>query len=174
MVKRLTILIFFTLIITLINKSQAQVDDSQLKSVLIERFSRFMEWPENMIDSVFVIEVLDNKEMYEIIKKTYANRKINNLPVQVTLLSSQKEYDHPMCHVLYVGNCYKENSTSIIEIYQQSGALVLGHEDRCLENGVTLAFISDGKKVVFGYDELALKRNKVSISYKLLQLAKNQ
>lgn len=69
MVKRLTILIFFTLIITLINKSQAQVDDSQLKSVLIERFSRFMEWPENMIDSVFVIEVLDNKEMYEIIKK---------------------------------------------------------------------------------------------------------
>jgi hypothetical protein len=79
-----------------------------------------------------------------------------------------------MCHVLYVGNCYRENSTSIIEIYQQSGALVLGHEDRCLENGVTLAFISDGKKVVFGYDELALKRNKVSISYKLLQLAKNQ
>jgi len=173
MVKKLTILISFSLMIALLNKSQAQVDDSQLKSVLIERFSRFMEWPDDIVDSAFVIDVLDHKEMYETIKRTYANRNINDLPVKVRSLSSKDEYEHPKCHVLYVGNCFRDEALDIIEVYQQSGALVLGHEDRCLENGVTLAFISDGKKVVFGYDELALKKNKVSISYKLLQLAKN-
>lgn len=155
----------------------SQLKEQEIKSVLIERFSRFMTWTETPSDTVFKIEVLGNREMYEIIKKTYAKRFINSLPVQVSYIEDLKEPSDSIrinCQILYLGDCYKTNIKQYTFIYQSAGAMVIGHEANCIKTGATLAFVEIDNKIKFTYDQESVSRSKVKISYKLLQLAKTK
>lgn len=148
-----------------------QVRENQLKSVLVERFSRFVDWPEKKTDSIFIINVLGNKEMYRTLKETYASRQINAHPVQVNFNAYEEQPGE--CHVLYVGDCYNEKITPLIETFLEQETLIIGDNAACHNYGATLSFINKNNKIVFNYNEAALNRTKVKISYKLLELAKN-
>ena len=149
----------------------AQLQEQELKSVLIERFSRFMTWTEEPNDSTFMINVLGNKEMYEIISLTYKERKIKNLPVKVTFIDESTAKEASACHILYVGDCFSKELERYTYLCQAAGAMVIGHEKQCKKAGATLFFVTTDSRVIFSYDKEALDRNKVNISYKLLQLA---
>lgn len=165
------ILVFFILYFGLSYQVNGQLKEVELKSVLLERFSRFMEWPEDLQDSSFIIEVWGNEEMYESISKTYKNRLIEGLPVKVLYIEEAKTSTVGKCHILYIGDCFEENLSQYSANYQAAGALVIGHERQCKNFGATLSFIQRNGKISFCYDEESLVRNRVKISYKLLQLA---
>ena len=154
-------------------KAYAQLQEQELKSVLIERFSRFITWQESSHDTLFIIDVLGNKEMYETIKKTYSSRSIKGKPVEVRYLDKFDEKLINKCHVLYVGDCFLKNISNYTKNCQEAGALVIGHEPECEKIGTSLYFITRNNKVFFSYDPESIKRDQVDISYKLLQLAVN-
>jgi hypothetical protein len=159
--------------VTLVGGQANPPVEYQVKAAFLFNFTKFVEWPAE----VFLNEktpitlcvfghdpfggALDDIVRGEVIgKREVVVRRVNELPGL-----------NP-CQLIFVGNTEDKRLSDLLNSLRGTSALVVGETEGDAEAGVVIQFFSEGNKLRFAVNVDAMQRAKLSVSSKLLLLAK--
>lgn len=166
--KLLTVL----LIILLGLQLWAQVSLPQLKAAYIEKFTRFIDWPEGDLEGQesFIIGYYQMDEFMEIFQAFLVDINIKERPVEFLFISHKSEISK--CNIIYIPKLPREKRTRILEDISERPILTISHSKKYAEYGVHINFYVERGKLKFEMNPDAIKKSHLKASFHLLSLAK--
>lgn len=168
------------ILIALLSQSVGYAADPEsiLKAVLIEKFTRFIEWndtldnPGSKVD--FTIGTICDDDFSEVLTEIYAEIPIQNRRVGVIQLQTKDQITS--CDLVFFGRCICENCPSkrIVEFLNAAlhkPILLIGEDHRLCEQGVHICLKKSGSRIRFDINAGAIRQSNLDVSYKLLRLA---
>ncbi len=157
------------------NAESFDLREYSLKAVFLERFTRFIDWPEEQSPenniTPFVISIIGNPPFAKLLRDIYQTQKIQGRKVIIQEIHSGDKINNP--HLLYISHVSNNELADIIEQTRHSPILTISDTDGFAEQGVMINFFMSRKqKIRFEINELAIKESELHISYKLLSVAK--
>lgn len=154
--------------------SLAQTQEYTVKAVFLERFTRFIEWPEEMAISdsslPFILGVIGKNPFGSLLDEIYSAQKIRNKEVKIRSISVLKEIAG--CHLLFISESKKKELSEILSFTRKKPILTIGDSEGFTEAGVLINLYLEQDKIRFEINESAFRESGLSISYLLLQRAK--
>lgn len=145
-----------------------------LKAVWLERFTRFIEWPDSSDVSdpsaPFIVAVIGENPFGPILGRAYAEQKIKNKKVEILYISTPDEIAD--CHLLFISSSGKNNLPEILSRTRNKPILTVGDTEGFAQKKVLINFYLSGKKVKFEINEKAVDESGLVMSYMLLGLAR--
>lgn len=164
----LIFILFLAPVITL-----SQLEEYVIKAVFLERFTRFIEWPDsvNMPDTSkpFVIGIVGENPFGATFNDLYATRKIKNRPVQIRRIDNFNQINN--CHLIFISKISKTKLDQILPITKNSPILTIGDSENYAKYGVLINFYVIDGKVRFEINETASRSSGLKFSYLLLKTA---
>jgi len=165
-------LIILLSVLTLQGFSQASI--YVLKAVYLEKFSRFITWPEESLtddtSKPFIISVIGKTPLTKNLEQIYAIQKIKNKRVIIQSVTNIKDIEGS--HVLFIAESEKKNIDKIISITKHQPILTIGETKGYAEKGVLINFFEKDNKLRFEINETAVLKSPLQMSYYLLNSAK--
>jgi hypothetical protein len=165
-------LIILLSLLTLQVFSQASI--YVLKAVYLEKFSRFITWPEESLpnnpDEPFIIAVIGETPLTENLNQIYAMQEIKNKRVIIKNIHHFNEIQGS--HILFIAESEKKNIDQIIAITKQQPILTIGETKGFAEKGVLINFFEKDNKLRFEINETAVLKSPLQMSFYLLNSAK--
>ena len=153
---------------------QAQVDKMELEAAYIERFTRFVEWPDSMRMSnsmqPFIIGLVGNVPFKNVLLKIYKQQKIKDKPVEIKSINISDK--NPSCNLLFIGDVSKRELESILNATHNKPILTISSEKGFAKEGVLINLYYDHGRLKFEINESAFLNSRLKVSYLLLQYAK--
>jgi hypothetical protein len=149
------------------------VSEDQVKAAYVYNFAKFIEWPSGAFASPvapFRFCVLDDRlfdaELTQIVKgRAVAGRTVMVVPIQNGDQSRN-------CHILFIGSSQAGKIRHIIAAVQNTSVLTVGETKGFVEDGGIINFVLEDDRVQFQVNHKAAKQAGLSISAKLLAVAK--
>jgi len=145
-----------------------------LKAVYLEKFSRFITWPEeSLIDKTsepFIISVIGETPLTKNLEQIYAIQEIKNKRVIIKKIKHLNEIQDS--HILFIAESEKKNIDKIIEITKQQPILTIGETEGFAEKGVLINFFETNNKLRFEINETAVLKSPLQMSFYLLNSAR--
>lgn len=157
-------------------QAPAQVPEYKLKAELVERFTRFIEWPAPKDAGAaakqqpFTICLFGASPFRAALEEMSANRKIKERRVVVTVLSAPAEVEG--CQVLFVPAAQKDGLEKILVHTLARPILTVGDTEGFAERGVLVNFYTFENAVRFEINDSAARKSGLEISSRLLKLAR--
>jgi hypothetical protein len=150
----------------------AQVPEYRLKAEFLERFTRFIEWPEKAVppSAPFTICLYGANPFEDALDDLAAHRKIKERDVKVRVVKSLPEAD--ACQVLFIPAAQKESLERILLATVGKPVLTVGDTEGFAERGVLVNFYLQESNVRFEVNDAAARRAGLEISSRLLKLAR--
>jgi len=192
----LTFLALALLVVPIVPKARAdsaKSKEQQIKAAFIYNFIKFVDWPEEKMDDSnepIIIGIIGSKNFVKAVEPLI-RKKIKNRNISIKyfedyekLKKSQDDDDRQWnqkmeslktCHLLMFCICDSvriKDLSQIIKALKGSPVLTVGETAGFLEFGGIINFLMEDKKVRFEINVTAAKKNKLTISSKLLRLAK--
>lgn len=173
-------LICFCWWMTMAGFASSQTSDIlSLKGVFIERFIRFIEYPQvdcnNEKDLInheknFIIAVAGQIQFEKKLRELYQERNIGNCAVKILHL---QETDDPIpdCHVLFVGSVSQELFNRILEFSAKHSVLTISHTKGFAQQGIHINFVMKDSRLRFEINHQALLESDLKANYMLLKFA---
>ncbi len=162
----------FSLFISARSFSQANV--YVLKAVYLEKFSRFVTWPEecsmNDPNEPFVISVMGKTPLANNLEQIYAIQKINNKKVIIQHISNLYEIENS--HILVIAETERKNLQNIITLTKNLPVLTIAESRGFAEKGVLINFYEENNKLRFEINETSVLQSPLQMSFYLLNSAK--
>jgi len=169
--KRVGIIILLS-VLSIQGFSQASI--YVLKAVYLEKFSRFITWPEeSLIDKTsepFIISVIGETPLTKNLEQIYAIQEIKNKRVIIKKIKHLNEIQDS--HILFIAESEKKNIDKIIEITKQQPILTIGETEGFAEKGVLINFFETNNKLRFEINETAVLKSPLQMSFYLLNSAR--
>ena len=166
-------LILLLFLFTFSLKSYSQTSNHVLKAVYLEKFSRFVTWPEESLmndpNEPFVISVIGNTPLYKNLIQIYAIQKINNKSVVIKKISNLYEIEN--CHILVIAESERKNLQNIITLTKNLPILTISDSPTFAEKGVLINFTEEKNKLRFEINETAVLNSPLQMSFYLLNSA---
>ncbi|MDY6800671.1 MAG: YfiR family protein [Bacteroidota bacterium] len=145
-----------------------------LKAVYLEKFSRFITWPQESLidnpDEPFIIAVIGETPLTENLKQIYEIQEIKNKRVIIKKIKHFNEIQGS--HILFIAESEKKNIDQIIAITSQQPILTIGETKGFAEKGVLINFFEKDNKLRFEINETAVLKSPLQMSYYLLNSAR--
>jgi YfiR/HmsC-like len=149
------------------------VSEDQVKAAYVYNFAKFIAWPSGAFSGPAAplgFCVLDDRsfeaELTQIIKgKTVGGRA-------VMVVSVQNGEQSRNCHILFIGSSQAGKIRHIIAAVQNTSVLTVGEIKGFVEDGGIINFVLEDDRVQFQVNHKAAKQAGLSISAKLLAVAK--
>jgi len=145
-----------------------------LKAVYLEKFSRFITWPEEChmddAEKPFIIGVIGKTPLYKNLEQIYAIQKINNKKVIIKKISDL--YEIKDVHILVIAESEKKNVKNILAITEQFPILTVGESPGFAEMGVIINFYEVNKHLRFEINETSVIKSPLQMSFYLLSSAR--
>lgn len=142
------------------------------KAVFIERFIRFIEWPEalnqNNPKSPIIITVLGNHEILVELKKIATIQNNRNIEIKNIQNLSQAVNSQ----IVFISEEKKAELEKNINIIKKAGILIISDFADASNYGVHINFFIENNKLRFEINEKAVFESGFNISYLLLKSAK--
>jgi len=168
---KLIILIFLFLFVSTLT---AQISEYRVKAVFLERFTRFIEWPEEseIKDTIkpFVISVIGKNPFGNLLEETYSSQKILNKNVEIRYISKIEQIEET--NILFISKSKEKKLSDILEHTKDKPILTVGDTKGFAKQGVLINFYLFSGNIRFEINEEAVRRSGLSMSYHLLQIAK--
>ena len=152
----------------------AQSSEDKVKVVFLEKFTRFVEWPEESAISdtskAFVLGVVGENPFGSLLEQAYATRKIKNKEVEICYVSNLNEISE--CHLLFIPKSKEKELSKILPLTKNKPILTIGDTKGFAERGVMINFYLSGNKIRFEINESAVRESGLSMSFLLLKIAK--
>ena len=149
----------------------AQTDEYTMKIVLLERFTRFVEWPEDSAVSdtsrPFVLGIMGNHPFGTKPEEIYSTRKIRNKSVEIRYVSELDEIKD--CHLLFISKSEEKELLRILSFTKDKPILTVGDTEGFAKEGVLINLYLKEDKVHFEINESSVKKSNLTMSYLLLQ-----
>lgn len=155
-------------------KSYAQnVSEDQVKAAYVYNFAKFVEWPlRDFADPTAPLRlcVLDDRllesELIQIVKgKAVAGHPVMVVPVQ----NGDQSRD---CHILFIGSSQEQQIRHIIEAIRGTNVLTVGEVKGLVQAGGIINFVLQDDRVQFEVNYKAAKQAGLTVSSRLLAVAK--
>lgn len=167
-------LIPFIIIIVSPFISSAQSSEYMVKAAFLEKFTRFIEWPEssNMDNKTqpFVISIIGKNPFGSILTNLYSTQKINGRKVTIRNIHSIDKIEGT--HILFIAKSEQKNLAKILDFAKNKPILTTGETKGYATNGVLINFYISNKKVRFEINETAVRNSGLYMNFRLLSLAK--
>jgi len=164
-------LIIFTIINLHVNIYAQVSEEYTLKASYLERFSRFIEWPDNPADTsvAYIVSVIGQNPFKDNIEKSFKNAKINNKLIITRFLKDISEISEPQ--ILFITKSMKNEVSKIIDITKGKPILTIGDTEGFAERGVLINFIIERKILHFEINLQAVNDSGLKIDPYLLDYA---
>jgi uncharacterized protein DUF4154 len=147
-----------------------------IKAGFIYNFAKLVEWPTSAFaqpDSPFVIGILGNDPFGATLDTIVADKKIDGRAFAVKRLRWSKDSkDLKGCNILFVSSSEKEHIDSVVETMKGLPILTIGDAPGFAKRGGIINFTLEDNKVRFEVNVEAAKHADLTISSRLLTLAK--
>lgn len=160
------------LLVGTFHSAQAQFSEFQIKAERICSFARFVEWPSRKFvspGSPFVIGVFGTDAISDFLREALQNRQIKDRQVVIKHIQTKEELSG--CHVLFISRSERDRLSSVLGAVRREGVLTVGETDNFLDRGGIINLVNIGGSIRFQVNLSAAKRERLTISSKLLQLA---
>lgn len=175
MVMALTFLILgAALVPTAAIAQQSGPSEYQVKAAFLYNFTKYVEWPDSAFadaGSPFVIGVVGRDPFGSALDRTVDGRTVNGRSIEVRRF--RRAEDVSGAHILFVSDSESDRVAKIIEHLGNAHTLVVGDMDEFLERGGTINFLIEDSRVRFEINTDASDRAGLTISSKLLALARS-
>ncbi len=151
----------------------SQYDEFVVKAVYLEKFTRFITWPErsdfNNQDSVFTISVIGKTPITQKLNEIYTNYLIKNKKVVILELENMDSI--PETDLLFIGNVKAKELDQILASIAGRPVLTLSDSPGFGRKGVIINFLYTDDKISFEINKEVADQSGLTISYLLLKEA---
>ena len=152
----------------------AQTGEYAMKAMYLERFTRFIEWPDDAADNdsakLFVVTVIGKNPFEAGLEKAFSDNPNDKRRVEIRYASNISEIDS--CHILFIAGDRENEVPEILKAVAGRPILTVGDTEGFCEEGVLInLYLADGK-VRFEINESVAITSPLTLSYHLLKMAK--
>jgi YfiR/HmsC-like len=157
------------------NTPDATPDSSEyfVKAGFIYNFAKLVEWPASLSQPgrPVMIGVLGNDSFASILEGVVSGKNIDGRPFIVRRLKS-KEIKDCSCHILFIASSESARADEIIQMFKNSSVLTVAEAPDFARRGGIINFTPEDNKVRFEVNVDAARQSMLTISSRLLSLAK--
>ena len=161
---------FISFLATLLLRGSALAEsEAGVKAAYLVNFAKFVEWPASAFSSAkapLVIGIVGRDSVGDELLRA-GGVTASGHPVEVRRISLAEARE---CHLVFIPE--SERGDAIIATLQGSPVLVVGEGDGFTRRGGALGFVKDGGSVKFEANPKAAARNGLTVSAKLLRVAR--
>ena len=151
----------------------ASVSEADLKAAFLFNFTKFIEWPAEAFgaeDAPVAVGVYGDEEFAKTLRTLLADKKAHGRPFTVKRLTNPQEAK--TCQILF----FRESQTRIMgQVYEsikRLPILTVGESDEFLDEGGMFNLFFEDKQLRFEVNPATAENAKLTVSSKLLRLAK--
>ena len=152
----------------------AQYAEYEVKAAYLEKFTRFIEWPENSVLSdttqPFVIGVLGENPFDRILDEVYEKYRIKNRKVKIKYFASPAQLSE--CNLLFISGSEKDDLLSVLLQINDKPILTVSDSKGFAEKGVHINLSRKNNRFQYEINESALVKSGFSVWAQLLSSAK--
>lgn len=154
-------------------KGVAQSDKAnlKLKGIYVYQFAKNVDWPKEFKTGNFVIGVLGDKEMFDQLNASYANKTIGSQAIKVIYFESMSEVSK--CHILYVGSNLSSKVSDLYSKMSKYKTLIVTDGNNLLSTGSVINFVIKESKIAFEISKKNADKLNLVIGQTLEKLAVN-
>jgi hypothetical protein len=144
-----------------------------IKAAYLYNFAMFVEWPTDAFptaDSPLAIGVVGDDPFGGALERTVEGKRINKRRIVVDRVQSVQ--DARRCHIVFIGASDDPRVSEFSTRLTGQSVLLVGESDDVLKLGATIGFTVRDNKVGYDINLGAAKRARLTISSKLLNLAR--
>ena len=148
-------------------------NETEVKAAFLYHFTSYIEYPSSAFadtSAPFVIGVLGKSGITEALQQAVRGKTAKGRAIAVKQVSIGQELRE--CHILFVPDAEAKSLPRILEILGDSPVLLVGESEGFAAKGGTVGFFVEQKRVRFEINLEAVRRAHLTISSKLLSLAK--
>lgn len=151
-------------------RSPVQSLESEVKAVFLYNFAKYVDWPAAPQGSSASIRICvpANPDFLALVREAVQGEIVNGRPVTALGLDGLDAARE--CDILFVGRTGTLDAAAWVNAVRGRQILTVG--DGALTDGVVIAFVSDQNRVRFDINRQAGATQKLSISSRLLGLAR--
>ena len=154
-------------------KAQAgSADEYSVKAAYLYNFAKFVEWPGEAGNpgTPLVIAVFGRDDFGAVLKQTVQGETVNGRAISVRSVSRVE--DIRSCQILFFGSSDQNRLAEVLRATEGAGILTVGETDEFIQRGGVIAFVAEGNKIRFEVNLGVARRNRLTISARLLRVAK--
>jgi hypothetical protein len=162
--------------IAILGASPSQADplptENEVKAAYLFNFARFVEWPATAFEhphSPFVIGVIGDETMADVLRTTVAGRAVRDRPVVIEELVTAAD---ARVHILFVGAGQTFALPRVLRQVEDRPILTVGDIEGFAEGGGMVRFALEQNRVRFDVNRHEIERAGLDISSHVLRLAR--
>jgi YfiR/HmsC-like len=163
--KKLLILLFY---LGFIGLHTADAQNEKFKALFMYNFTKYIEWPANLRQGDFVIDVLGNPALALELQTIASKLKVGTQNIVIKAVSSIDEIDN--CHVLYISSGKSGQLGNALAKLNGKNALIITDKEGLALQGAGINYIMDGDKLRYEINRGNIEKKGLVVSNSLLTL----
>lgn len=173
-IRNRAIRLMLLLLLSLLLGGNRQFKEEEIKAAYIERFTRFIEWPYESIESSekeeFVISIIGSSPVGKILQNRSESIKIKGLPLRVRENIGIQDFENS--DILFISSDMKNRVSSIISKSEDLPILTIGDTPGFAEAGIMINFYKRQDRILFEMNLTSSAFSGIKIGSRLSNLAR--
>ena len=151
----------------------AGVSEYSVKAAFLLNFARLVHWPASAFaapDTPLVLGVVGEKAFRATRLAGIEGQEVQRRPVRLRHVESAGQASG--CHLVFVSREDSELGADALAVAGEAGALTVGEGEGFVRRGGIIGFYPEGQKIRFEINPAAAERSGLTISSRLLRLAR--
>jgi len=162
--------IILLLSLLLAGSLNAQASEYEYKAAFIERFTRFVEWPDSTDSDTFKIAVIGTTPLKSFLNDLFSDLEIKG--TQVELISTNDIDDLSHANVVFISSSEKNRVSDILMHTNKFPILTIGDSHGYCAGGVHINMYVDDNYIRYEINPESIEKSNLKISSLLLASAK--
>lgn len=165
--------ILLGLLVPVRSQAAQTASEYQVKAAFLYNFTKFVRWPEDALpdkNSPLVIGILGDDPFGQNLQLAVKGKNINGHPLEIRAVKTPAEMKE--CQVLFICQKPKRNIPDTLHTLDKASTLTISETNGFYEAGGMINFVMEGTKVRFEINDQAATRVGLTISSKLLSVAR--
>jgi len=146
----------------------------EVKAEYLERFTRFIDWPADSFAANhggrFRLCVIGKNPFGSYLQEMTREVKFKGKPAEIKLIQDPRRTAD--CDLLFIANSEEARLKEVLQITKDKPILTISDTPGFAEVGVAINFYNQDAKIRFEINNEAIKRNRLHVSSRLLDLAR--
>ena len=143
-----------------------------IKGVMLQRISSFIDWPELPQDKMKIC-IVGNKEFAQRLQELYKSKTIHELPLEVIFIDNINDIKTlQSCQIIYIEDTKKDEVQQISQLLKTNTTLIIGNKSDNINDGVSVVLHPDKNRFKIIINKTMLDTVRLKADYRLLKLAK--
>lgn len=166
---RKVFLALIVLLVTTAGVNSSYDTNAKIKAVFLYNFTKYIEWPKEYRQGIFVFGIFGDSPLYEELKNMAQTKKVMGLPIEVKKFTSLEQIND--CHVLYITPEKSAGWDNISGKLNGKSTLLVTEKPGLAQQGAVINFVVKDKRQKFELNLSNAQKHQLKVSSSLEALA---